>query len=739
MAGQDLEKLVVSLSADIKKFENAMNRAAGITNQRMGKIQKKATESSAAIAASVAKSGASLAAGLVTAEAVRKMVEFSEAATRIDNALKVAGLSGDRLETVYAKLSSAAKANGAPIESLVDLYGKVSLVQKELNVSSDELIGFSGNVALALRVAGTDAQAASGALMQLAQALGGGVVRAEEFNSILEGAPTIAQAAAAGLKEAGGSVSKLRNLMLDGQISSEAFFRAFEAGAPILEDRAKAATLTLAQAQTNLSTALIDVAREFNTTTGASKNFASGIDAAARAVSSFDVSGFLQKVQEAKNSLVGFLNDLGNADIFKSLNEAMGVTEGGLIVNINKTEAENEAAALEREIQLLQETISKNTSLGFDNTEALSRLDEVKAKLSEIRAVASGMPETVQSINVDGSVDTGSTNGQMGGSSSRGGKRNAVVKPVSIKTFAVKEDGSGGKSVGRSKQPRKNEYERELAQIQQRTAALQAETAAQAGLNPLVNDYGFAVEYARAKQDLLTAAQQAGVKITPELEANIDKLATAYGNAVVESEKLTESQDRIRQAADDFKNTAKDVTAGFISDLRDGKSAAEALAGALQKVGDKLLDIALNDLFGLGGSSGGGVFGGIFKALGFANGGFTGSGNKYDPAGIVHKGEYVVPKAVVDKIGVRNIEKLMGGYANGGLVGLKAPRLPDISGAVRASTAVNVTYAPKNDMRGASVEAVARLQQAMAQDRADLEARVVSAIRTAKSRGARGL
>ena len=106
---------------------------------------------------------------------------------------------------VYNRLRESALKNAAPLETLVTLYGRVALVQKELGVSQAEMLNFTDKIALALRVAGTDAQSASGALLQLSQALGSGVVRAEEFNSILEGALPIAQAAAAGLKEAGGS------------------------------------------------------------------------------------------------------------------------------------------------------------------------------------------------------------------------------------------------------------------------------------------------------------------------------------------------------------------------------------------------------------------------------------------------------------------------------------------------------------------------------------------------------
>ncbi|NTG67265.1 M15 family peptidase [Rhizobium rhizogenes] len=72
----------------------------------------------------------------------------------------------------------------------------------------------------------------------------------------------------------------------------------------------------------------------------------------------------------------------------------------------------------------------------------------------------------------------------------------------------------------------------------------------------------------------------------------------------------------------------------------------------------------------------------------FADGGYTGPGGKNTPAGIVHAGEFVVPKHIVDKIGVPALSTMMKGYANGGLVTpalVSAPTAP----ALRARAAVN--------------------------------------------------
>ncbi|MAZ17881.1 MAG: hypothetical protein CL535_16320 [Ahrensia sp.] len=609
----DIQRLIVSLEARTAAFEKAMNRANGVANKRARAIESRFAMLNKRVGVGLGNAARGWVAGLAAVFGARGLKSLSDAATRIDNALKVAGVSGEELEKVYGKLRDSAIENAAPLESLVELYSRASLVQKELGVSSKELLGFTDNVAVALRVSGKSAQEASGALLQLSQALGSGAVRAEEFNSVQEGALPILQAAAAGLKEAGGSVAKLRQLVIDGKVSSEALFRAFEAGAPILERKVADAVFTVDQATNNLYTALIDVAREFNKSTGASKRFAEGINNAAKAIADFDVSGFIRKIEDAYDTLDRFLTDLGNAQIFDNLNRALGLMDGeGNVINLDAKEAQEKAAALERDITRLQDQISNFTKLGLDTSEAESRLSGLQSQLSDLRASMADMPAVLPR----GSVIDGGYQATTDGGPRRNGPRGAVASAVSIKDFKAPSGKNGGKS------KRANDYEREVEQIRERTAALIAETQAMAGLNPLVDDYGFAVEKARAAVELETAAKKAGLEVTPALKATIDELATTYANASVAAEQLAESQDMARQAAEDMRALGKDVLGGFIKVLRDGKSASEALAGALQKVADKLLEVALNSIFDGGGGGGfGGLLGGIGKIFGFAKGG----------------------------------------------------------------------------------------------------------------------
>lgn len=60
---------------------------------------------------------------------------------------------------------------------------------------------------------------------------------------------------------------------------------------------------------------------------------------------------------------------------------------------------------------------------------------------------------------------------------------------------------------------------------------------------------------------------------------------------------------------------------------------------------------------------------GAYNGLSFDSGGYTGEGDKFAPAGIVHRGEFVMTKEATSRIGVDNLYSMMRGYADGGLVG----------------------------------------------------------------------
>lgn len=332
----DLERLVLQIEANTRGLERSLKRVESQVDGSMKRAgQSTKTFNSALDGAAVAARG--LVAVFAAAQGLRGFQQLIDGATRIENALKVAGLSGDDLTAVYDRLFASAQRNAAPIETLVQLYSRAATVQNELGVSSEELLGFTDRVALALRVAGTDAQTASGALLQLSQALGAGTVRAEEFNSILEGALPIAQAAAAGLDEAGGSVAKLRQLVVDGEVSSSAFFRAFEAGSVILEQRVADAESTVSQQFIRLQNVLQDTAGKFNDMTGTGDAVGSaleelagiieGLGNAMVAVADSDFAHFTRMLAEPLRLINEFRDKIGG---LRNLPAFLGVVNGAI-------------------------------------------------------------------------------------------------------------------------------------------------------------------------------------------------------------------------------------------------------------------------------------------------------------------------------------------------------------------------------------------------------------------------
>jgi tape measure domain-containing protein len=248
--------------------------------------------------------------------------------------------------------------------------------------------------------------------------------------------------------------------------------------------------------------------------------------------------------------------------------------------------------------------------------------------------------------------------------------------------------GGGGSGGGRGRKERENELQREIEKIRERTAALILEADIQSQLNPLIDDYGYALTKARATQDLLNAAKKAGIAVTPELRAKIEDLAEGYANATVAANQLAEAQDKARKMAEDMRALGKDVLGGFIKDLQAGKSASEALADALGKVADKLLDIALNSMF-----EGNGLFGGMGK--GGLLGGFL-------IPGILHKGGlaghdgYGHGRAVSPSLfaGAKR-------YHRGGIAGLQPGEVPAIlqRGEVVLPRGSRVAAAPPSNVR----------------------------------------
>lgn len=719
----ELQGLVVDVEARITKLERGLAKANEAQRRAAGQMERTARENARRIDAAydgvgvkmqramlgLARVGGGLLAGSALSRGIGSYTRLADEATAMRNALSNAGLAGEELARVYEQLFASAQRNSAPVGSLVDLYSKLALTQNELGVSGDDLIRFTDGIAVALKVAGTDATAASGALLQLSQALGGGIVRAEEFNSVLEGAPTIAQAVARGLKEAGGSVAELRKLVVDGEVSSQAFFHAFEVGSAQLRQQAANSQSTVGQAMTRIGNSLVTAAGDFDEASGASASLARILGDLASGLDRFDTAGFVAEIRtitdavsEAEDAVASWLQKLADAHAFADLNELLGIAEGGKLLNPDVREAEAKIDRLEGEVEALQAQIENNSELGFDNTEAIARLREVRAELAAIRAEAAALPRYVAGIRPDGTAIHDMQDSGNGISTYEAPPTPVAAEPVSVNDFPAggagggsgggrRRSGGGGGGGGRSAAPRPDDYAREVEQIKERTAALQIEAAQLVVAATSERDLGEAMDFARAKAELLSAAQQAGKVITPALEADIDRLAQSYVRAGQAAE---DAADRI-QAIQDNTRSGAEATADLFMSATESAGAFKAALLDLARV------IVRNQILKLIAKLPGMQSLGSLTAAptGFAEGGYTGHGGKYEPAGIVHRGEFVISKQAVQRIGADNLQRLhegaLRGYSAGGLVGGAGKAAKAASDSHRGATAVqHISLAP---------------------------------------------
>jgi tape measure domain-containing protein len=556
----DVERLVVSLEASANKFEKAMNRAVGVTNNSMRSVERRTEQAANRITSAFSRAGTAAKtgiAGIFAGLSIQQVSQYADSFTKVQNALKVAGLEGQELSRTYEQIFAISQRQAAPLEAMATLYGRLSTAQKELNVSGSEMLRFTELVGMALRVQGTGAQEASGALLQLSQALGGGKITMEEYGSLIDGARPLLQAVAAGMEEAGGSVSKLTALVKDGKVSSEAFFRAALAGYPVLQKQAASAGTTMAQSMGKAQDALTNLIGKLDQALAASNGASGGVSGFVEAINGIAnaVPGAMAQI----DSLYEKMANIGNSDVFRKIYEGMERLGLG----------------------------------GMNGVTSANRFDQVFGTKTNAGSMAGYKP---------------------GATSARA---TPAITPIRNSDYAVPGDDEKKK---KGRKERINDYQREVQAIGERTRALEVERQT-IGLS--AGD----TAKAEAAFRLLEAAKEANVAVTPQLRAQIDSLAAAYGEATQKIEDAEKAQQAVADAAQEVGNMLSDA---FADAIVEGEELDQVLQKLLKSLASKGIDSIFSNLFG--GAGGGGLLDGLFKSLfapGRAMGGSVSAGQPY--------------------------------------------------------------------------------------------------------------
>lgn len=155
----------------------------------------------------------------------KQVIDASKQMETFRNQLRLVTKDQADLERLMSRLTQAAVENRASFAATAELYQKLAVTTTDLNKSEDQLLTVTGKLSQALAVAGADAGTTNGVIRQFGQAMASGVVRGDEFNSIVEG---LGPALAIMAEETGLNVGSLRKLAQQGKLTAEVMFNMLE-------------------------------------------------------------------------------------------------------------------------------------------------------------------------------------------------------------------------------------------------------------------------------------------------------------------------------------------------------------------------------------------------------------------------------------------------------------------------------------------------------------------------------
>jgi tape measure domain-containing protein len=199
---QAVDKLNATAAATENKFRGAGSSASALAAS-LGKL--------AAAYLTLQTAQRAVQAGIQREESGRRLTFLAQGYNEVAQAQQAAARAGKQFGL------STTESN----QQFAQLYGRLRPLNTSLADIEAAFIGFN----TAAKVSGTTAAESAGALLQLTQALGSGVLRGQELNSVLEQAPGLVVALT---QELGAPISQIRKLAEDGKITSDVVIRALK-------------------------------------------------------------------------------------------------------------------------------------------------------------------------------------------------------------------------------------------------------------------------------------------------------------------------------------------------------------------------------------------------------------------------------------------------------------------------------------------------------------------------------
>lgn len=285
---RELETGIEQTRTALNGFRNAANMSTDGLEHGLERTEKKTNIARFAMTA-LATALASLGVGAVAQNLAKTSDSFVNLATRINIATK----EGGNFEQAMAGVQQIALATNSNLTTTAELFTRLNTVGKDMGMTQKQALDLTKTVTQAIQIGGGSAEAADAAVTQFIQAMQGGVLRGEEFNSIMEGGYGLAEALAKGL---GVTTGELRKMAEAGELSAERVIKA-------VSSQAESVQKTYDQFPTTIGNALQRVATSWEILIG-QMNEANGANAT--------VSKWLVTLADNMSSLKLIIADIGS-------------------------------------------------------------------------------------------------------------------------------------------------------------------------------------------------------------------------------------------------------------------------------------------------------------------------------------------------------------------------------------------------------------------------------------------
>lgn len=249
MSNTNVGKIYYEVEAKTGKLLTAGKEATD-TFDRIEHGAKRADNSISKLNTTISKLAAAVNVGLLMM-AAKRFIEIADNVKLLR--ARVSRLSGSLVEAKanFSGILEISKRTGMKIEDTTKLWESLTSALSDSNATSGQILQLTETLQQIGRIGGSSSEEAANALRQLGQSINGGIVRAEEFNSILESMPELWRRVAG---QMGISMDELRRRMLDGKLTAEDVVNAILKGSGEIEKEFNKLPTTTEQAMTELST-----------------------------------------------------------------------------------------------------------------------------------------------------------------------------------------------------------------------------------------------------------------------------------------------------------------------------------------------------------------------------------------------------------------------------------------------------------------------------------------------------